>query len=71
MARIVGMATCLNEEQESLKLRLTEIGFVPGESVWIVAESFPGRDPIAVRIGNSTFALRGYEAALIEVEIDG
>jgi len=50
-------------------LRLTEIGFVPGESVRVVAFGFPGREPIAVRIGRSTFALRAHEAALTEVAL--
>ena len=50
-------------------LRLTEIGFVPGEPVRVIAYGFPGREPIAVRIGRSTFALRAHEAALIEVAL--
>ena len=51
-------------------LRLTEIGFVPGESVRVIAHGFPGGEPITVRIGRSTFALRGQEAALIRVTTD-
>lgn len=51
-------------------LRLTEIGFVPGEAVRVIAHGFPGGEPIAVRIGRSTFALRGHEAALIRVTTD-
>ena len=54
------------EDRERV-LRLTEIGFVPGESVRVVAYGFPGREPIAVRIGRSTFALRAHEAALVSV----
>ncbi|WP_229722801.1 FeoA family protein [Xylophilus rhododendri] len=48
-------------------LRLSEIGFVPGEPVRVIAYGFPGREPIAVRIGRSTFALRAHEAALVQV----
>ena len=44
-----------------------ELGFVPGEQVRVVAESFPGGDPMAVRVGNSTFALRRHEAMWVEV----
>lgn len=51
-------------------LRLTEIGFVPGERVRVVAHGFPGREPVAVRVGHTTFALRGHEAALIRVQPD-
>jgi ferrous iron transport protein A len=57
-------------EQAALSTRLLELGFAPGEKVRVVAESFPRRDPIAVRIGNTTFALRRHEAALIHVVRD-
>jgi ferrous iron transport protein A len=43
-------------------LRLIELGFVEGEALRVVAHGFPGREPIAVRIGNTTFALRRFEA---------
>jgi ferrous iron transport protein A len=52
---------------EQLVRRLVEIGFLPGEPVRIIARA-PGDEPIAVRLGRSTFALRGFEAAFIEVE---
>lgn len=48
-------------------LRLSEIGFVPGEEVCIVAAGMPGHEPLAVRVGRSTFALRRNEAALVQV----
>lgn len=54
-------------EGHDLVLRLTEIGFVPGEAVRIVASGSPGREPLAVRLGHTTFALRRHEAALIRV----
>ena len=54
-------------EDRNLALRLTEIGFVPGEAVHIVAHGMPGREPIAVRIGRTTFALRRHEAAIVRV----
>ena len=47
--------------------RLRELGFLPGERVRVVAKGFPAGDPIAVRIGHATFALRRFEADLIEV----
>jgi len=50
------------------KEQLEEIGFLPGESVMVTARGFPGADPLAVRIGQSTFALRAAEAACIHVE---
>src|SRR5688572_26514843 len=54
-------------EDRETALRLTEIGFVPGEAVRIVASGVPGREPLAVRLGHTTFALRRHEAALIRV----
>jgi ferrous iron transport protein A len=50
-------------------MRLIELGFVPGESFEIIAESMPGGDPIAVRIGGSCFALRRREAAAVMVSL--
>lgn len=46
-------------------LRLAEIGFVPGEPVMVTARGRPGGDPLAVRVGGSTFALRRAEAACV------
>jgi ferrous iron transport protein A len=54
-------------EARDLVLRLTEIGFVPGEMVRIVASGVPNREPLAVRLGHTTFALRRHEAALVRV----
>ena len=47
--------------------RLMELGFVPGELIRVLKRGMPGGGPIAVRIGESTFALRPFEAALISV----
>jgi Fe2+ transport system protein FeoA len=46
---------------------LEEIGFLPGESVTVLAHGLPGADPLVVRVGDSTFALRRAEAACIAV----
>jgi ferrous iron transport protein A len=48
-------------------MRLIEIGFVAGETIEVVAESRPGGDPIAVRVGGTCFALRRREAATVMV----
>lgn len=66
-ANVIGMTEGLGDDQAAMKRRLLELGFVEGETIRIVAESFPYRDPIAVRLGNTTFALRRHEAALIRV----
>lgn len=53
--------------RSDLTRRLAEIGFLPGERVRILARGMPGSDPLAVRIGTSTFALRSAEAACVWV----
>jgi ferrous iron transport protein A len=50
--------------------RLAELGFLPGETVRIVARGVMAREPIAVRIGTGTFALRLFEAACIRVALE-
>ena len=67
-ARILRIAAPETEDQQHLVLRLIEIGFLPGETVRVVAHGHPGREPIAVRLGHTTFALRRHEAAFILVE---
>ncbi len=46
---------------------LAEIGFLPGEAVTVTARSVWGGDPLVVRVGDSTFALRRAEAACVHV----
>ena len=48
-----------------LEQRLLELGFVEGASVEILHEGPVGRDPIAVRVNNTTIALRRREAMAI------
>ena len=48
--------------------RLMELGFVPGETIRMLKRGLPGGDPLAVRVGESTFALRRFEAALISIK---
>lgn len=48
--------------------RLMELGFVPGERVRMLKRGVPGGEPLAVKVGDSTFALRRFEAALISIQ---
>ena len=66
-ATVLDVARPEGAEDRELVLRLTEIGFVPGEAVCIVASGMPGREPLAVRLGHTTFALRRHEAAFVHV----
>jgi ferrous iron transport protein A len=46
--------------------RLMELGFVPGERIRMLNRGMTG-GPLAVRVGQSTFALRRFEAALVSI----
>lgn len=59
--------SAMTHADPQLTRRLMEIGFIPGEPFQILHKGFFGGEPIAVRIGHSTFALRRFEAALISV----
>jgi len=62
---------CLGDSARStVSRRLLELGFCPGERVEVIEEIWPGGDPIAVRIGNSVFALRRREAAAVMVDVE-
>jgi len=50
---------------DAITARLTELGFVDGESVQVIAHGPLGADPIAVRIGSTRFALRREEASRV------
>ena len=67
-AVIAQLRTPANVDDREVLLRLIEIGFLPGETVRVVAQARVGREPVAVRLGGqSTFALCEREAALILV----
>jgi ferrous iron transport protein A len=68
-AVVVGMNATQDDEERGIALRLLEIGFLPGEMVRVVAHGYPGHDPLAVRVGHTTFALRSHEAALVQVRL--
>lgn len=48
-------------------LRLSELGFLPGETVTVLRRGPGGREPIAVQIGDTVFALRAIEAGCVRV----
>jgi ferrous iron transport protein A len=65
-ARIVAVEPRKGHEAADLAERLAEIGFLPGERVRLLARALFG-EPLAVRVGSDTFALRRSEAACIRV----
>jgi len=50
-----------------LERRLLELGFVEGAAVEVLHEGPIGRDPIAVRLNDTTIALRRREAMAVYV----
>jgi len=54
-----------------LERRLLELGFVEGAEVEVLHEGPFGRDPIAVRVNDTTIALRRREAMAILVKSAG
>jgi ferrous iron transport protein A len=67
LARVVSVNSADASAPPELARRLSELGFLPGELVRIVGRGFLAREPIAVRVGTGTFALRLFEAACIRV----
>ncbi|MEJ0086252.1 MAG: FeoA family protein [Pseudomonadota bacterium] len=55
------------QERDSMLSRLRDLGFIPGARCEVIARMWFGGDPVAVRIGGSTFALRRVEAAAVRV----
>lgn len=69
-ARVRGVRPGPDSENCDFVRRLLEIGFIPGELVRVVAHGYPGREPVAVRVGGTIFALRRFEAECVLVEVD-
>jgi ferrous iron transport protein A len=66
-ARVTSVSVANAKAPAEVGRRLVELGFLPGESVRVVARGLLARAPIAVRIGTGTFALRLFEAACVRV----
>lgn len=52
---------------DAVARRLTELGFVPGETVRLLTTAPFGGDPVLVQVGFTRFALRRAEAARVRV----
>lgn len=69
VGRVVGLVAPDEPHDPEIIARLGELGFLPGEPVRVIAKAFMG-DPIAVRVGTGTFALRRGEARCVHVRIE-
>lgn len=67
--RFVVETVRVNSDQPEWSAWLEELGFLTGEQGRLMARGVPGGDPLVVRIGLSTFALRRAESACIEVRV--
>jgi ferrous iron transport protein A len=65
---ILGLSVQSDRVSADLPERLAELGFLPGARVRVLARALFG-DPIAVRLGSGTFALRRFEADCITVQV--
>ena len=59
------------EADDALLRRLSEIGFLAGEPVQLLRRGPGGREPLAVLVGDTMFALRILEARCVQVEAEG
>jgi ferrous iron transport protein A len=67
-ATVVHLAPGVQDGGVDVQRRLMELGFVPGEQIRVLKRVMGG--PVAVKVGESTFALRRFEAALVSVKAD-
>jgi ferrous iron transport protein A len=72
VALVTGLADLITSPQAAhdpaLLTRLRDLGFTPGARCEVVARMWLGGDPLVVRIGGSTFALRRAEASVVRVQ---
>jgi len=65
---IVGLEAAQGEDHSAgLLQRLAELGFMAGETISVLRRGPGGREPIAVQVGDTVFALRRHEASCIRV----
>ncbi len=67
LASVAGLFCATPEVNEGTLRRLGELGFIPGEPLRLLRRGPGGREPLAVQIGDTMFALRLVEAQCIEV----
>ena len=68
-ATVTGLNTEVPGADPALLRRLAEIGFVAGEPVQVLRRGPGGREPLAVQVGDTLFALRLLEARCVQVEL--
>jgi ferrous iron transport protein A len=67
-ALVTGLMAPSAEVDAATLRRLGELGFIAGEPLQMLRRGPGGREPLAVQVGNTLFALRLLEAQCIEVQ---
>ena len=67
-AMVQGVRAASSDIDSQAVHRLGELGFIPGEHLQLLRRGPGGREPLAVLIGETLFALRLIEAQCIEVQ---
>jgi ferrous iron transport protein A len=67
-ATVRGVRAQSSDLDAAMLRRLAELGFIAGEPVQVLRRGPGGRDPLAVRVGDTLFALRLAEARCVVVE---
>jgi ferrous iron transport protein A len=65
---VCGVCASSPDLDAAMLRRLADLGFIAGEPVQVLRRGPGGRDPLAVRVGDTLFALRRAEARCIQVE---
>ena len=65
---VTGLSGAVPGADAALLRRLAEIGFVSGEPIRVLRRGPGGREPLAVQVGDTVFALRLIEARCVQVE---
>lgn len=68
-ATVLGVSASTPQADAQMLHRLAELGFLPGEPVQVLRRGPGGREPLAVQIGETLFALRKIEAQCVEVSV--
>ncbi|OYU72686.1 MAG: transport protein A [Burkholderiales bacterium PBB5] len=69
LATVHALTHCAGKMLDAMHLRrLGELGFLPGEPVKVVRRGPGGREPLAVQVGDTMFALRLAEARCVQVK---
>ena len=69
-ATVTRVVAASRDVDASALQRLGELGFIPGEPLQLLRRGPGGREPLAVLIGATMFALRLIEAQCIEVDTE-